>query len=177
MLVWLISITPSTAWAATPPNNTHASVRPNRSVPILIVESPLRMGERTPAVQRGIARREATREQCAPTRRCVCMESWQRSSEDSRSRDTVPCGSIAPPNPVHNAAGRARSHHRGTLGIVPHDVQTWVTQVFDHPGEGPEWWWDPAADAREPAPDECVALQTLLFRDPVRQLARFSDPQ
>jgi hypothetical protein len=56
-------------------------------------------------------------------------------------------------------------------------IEDWVAQVFDHPAEGPEWWWDPAAEARYPAPAECVALQTALFRDPLRQLARYSDPQ
>jgi hypothetical protein len=56
-------------------------------------------------------------------------------------------------------------------------LERWVAQVFDHPGEGPEWWWDPARDRREPPPAERVALTTALFRDPLPLLARFSDAQ
>ncbi len=57
------------------------------------------------------------------------------------------------------------------------DVERWVAKVFDHPGEGPEWYWDPDADLAEPEPSVRVHLLTELFRDPEPHLSRFSDAQ
>ncbi len=58
-----------------------------------------------------------------------------------------------------------------------HDVERWVAKVFDHPGEGPEWYWDLDADTQEPEPAACVRLLGELFLDSAKLLARFSDAQ
>jgi hypothetical protein len=66
---------------------------------------------------------------------------------------------------------------RVLTGIDDPDVVAWVGQIFDHPGEGPEWYRDPNIDLPEPEPASRVRLLTILFRDPARYLAQYSDSQ
>ena len=57
------------------------------------------------------------------------------------------------------------------------DITEWVAQVFDHPGAGPEWYFDRELRIEEPDPATCVRLLTALYRDPVPFLAPYSDAQ
>jgi len=55
--------------------------------------------------------------------------------------------------------------------------EAWVKQVFDHPADGPEWFWDSEADTSEPPPEVCIRFLTRLFNDPVKYAGHYEDAQ
>jgi hypothetical protein len=63
------------------------------------------------------------------------------------------------------------------VAAIDDDTVAWVARVFDHPGEGPEWYRDPNADLAEPEAASSIRFLTALLREPARYLARYTDSQ
>jgi hypothetical protein len=57
------------------------------------------------------------------------------------------------------------------------EFEHWVRSVFDHPGEGPEWYWDPEFEPAEPEPTQCALLLSELFAHAGAHLAAYADSQ
>jgi hypothetical protein len=53
----------------------------------------------------------------------------------------------------------------------------WLQFVFDHPGEGPEWYWDDDAPYWNAPPAITTDYVTRLFEAPLPALAPYSDAQ
>lgn len=53
----------------------------------------------------------------------------------------------------------------------------WIRHIFDHPAEGPQWYFDPDAPFWDGPPALTLAHTTRLFETPVTSLDAYSDAQ
>ena len=57
------------------------------------------------------------------------------------------------------------------------DFEAWVAHCFDHPAEGPEWYFDLESDVWDAPSALTLEHLTRLFEDPAPPLAGYSDAQ
>jgi hypothetical protein len=73
--------------------------------------------------------------------------------------------------------GSVNRQRTSTMRLTTLDYSEWIRHLFDHPAEGPQWYYDVDAPFWAGLPALTLAYMTRLFETPVEATTDFSDAQ